>query len=87
MMASMIEKKCQIEGSFLQDGQNLDYKENILSDEDQAIIHQYEVSCIAFICPIELMLDKIEASLLKILSSLADENLQGFLRTQEYEMN
>ncbi|KAL4368144.1 hypothetical protein GQ457_05G023570 [Hibiscus cannabinus] len=49
--------------------------EEILPDEDQAIINQYEVVCITSGCPINLALDKVGDALLKILYYAENESL------------
>ncbi|KAK9025061.1 hypothetical protein V6N11_064960 [Hibiscus sabdariffa] len=48
-------------------------EDEIVPEEEQAFVNQYEVACTASECPIELTLDKIHDSLMKILSHPTEE--------------
>ena len=83
MMVVAIRGKGPTEGSFVQESKSQDCEEMTLSKKDQAILRQYEVACNASVCPTKLALDKIDAALKKILSSLVDGSLKGCFKGQE----
>ncbi|KAK8508443.1 hypothetical protein V6N12_020224 [Hibiscus sabdariffa] len=61
-------------------------EDEIVPKEEQAFVNQYEVACTTSECPIELELDKIHDSLMKILSHPTKEKLDEVASQNEKDL-